>query len=98
MKFALLSAGGRWIRSIASAPQQALCRARDELPKRRRLPVSYVRRFVDAVDAAAFLFGGGKRERGEGFRMPVRRSYSRALRTGVRKPPRKEPAGRQVGG
>ena len=30
---------------------------------------------------------------GEGFRMPVRRDLSGALRAGVRKPPRKEPAG-----
>ena len=35
---------------------------------------------------------------GEGFRMPARRSYRRrAVRAGVRKPPRKEPAGRRVG-
>jgi hypothetical protein len=30
---------------------------------------------------------------GEGFRMPVRRDLSGALRAGVRKPPTKEPAG-----
>ena len=30
---------------------------------------------------------------GEGFRMPVCRDLSGALRAGVRKPPRKEPAG-----
>jgi hypothetical protein len=36
---------------------------------------------------------------GEGFRMPAHRRYSRAaLRAGLRKPPRKEPAGRRVGG
>ena len=29
-----LFAGGRWIRTIGSAPQQALCRARDEGPGR----------------------------------------------------------------
>jgi len=29
-----LSAGGRWIRTIGSAPQQALCRARDGRPSR----------------------------------------------------------------
>ena len=41
----------------------------------------------------------GKVGSGEGFRMPAR-SYllARALRAGVRKPPRKEPAGRQAGG
>ena len=35
----------------------------------------------------------------QGFRMPARSYlFARALRAGVRKPPRKEPAGRQVGG
>jgi hypothetical protein len=35
---------------------------------------------------------------GEGFRMPAVHDYPRALRAGVRKPPRKEPAGRWAGG
>jgi hypothetical protein len=30
-----LTAGGKWIRTIGSAPQQALCRARDERPRSR---------------------------------------------------------------
>jgi hypothetical protein len=42
------------------------------------------------------LRGGGRPHKGFGYRPEV--TYLRALRAGVRKPPRKEPAGRRVGG
>jgi hypothetical protein len=54
------------------------------------------------VRVAISTFGAFKsRQRhgrnGEGFRMPARSDLSARVRAGVRKPPRKEPAGRWVG-
>jgi len=66
-----LTAGGDWIRTLGSAPKQALCRARDERPGRedplrQRLEHPAVRMIEAAVEVARspFLTATGRLEAG----------------------------------